>query len=275
MAQPPSGALVIPEHAWRAAPADLHCWDRAISDLWSRPRWVVVQGDGSETLDQTAREVLTRYQRLVPRTNPHSASLTFRRVLSGHRAMHDLARSPVRADYDHALDVWQWVLRLAPAAGLAVQLAALFHDVGRLVSEADRQGEPTAGEPLALEHAHAERGAKIALEVLAACGVTPSTCTEAARLIREHEGPSPAALDADLKLLADADALSFFSLNSAGFADGHGADPTRERMRYRLGRMSAAAIRRLADIRMREDVAQYLADVVRVEARVALERDGA
>src|SRR5688572_9551594 len=108
MAQPPSGALVIPERAWRAAPADFHCWDRAISELWSRPRWVVVQGDAAETLDQTAREVLTRYQRLVPRTNAHSASLTFHRILSGHRAMHDLAKSSVRADYDHALDVWQW-----------------------------------------------------------------------------------------------------------------------------------------------------------------------
>ena len=273
MAQPPSGALVIPERAWRAAPADFRCWDRAISELWSRPRWVVVQGDAAETLDQTAREVLTRYQRLVPRTNGHSASLTFHRVLSGHRAMHDLGKSPVRADYDHALDVWQWVLRLAPSAGLAVQLAALFHDVGRLLTEADRRGEPGVSEPRAIEHAHADQGAKIALEVLTACGVAPATCAEVARLIREHEQPNPCAPDADLMLLADADALSFFSLSSAGFADRHGADPTRERMRYRLARMSSAAIRRLADIRLREDVAQHLADVVRIEARAALEQD--
>jgi len=273
MAQPPSGALVIPERAWRAAPADFHCWDRAISELWSRPRWVVVQGDEADTLDQTAREVLTRYQRLVPRTNGHSASLTFHRVLSGHRAMHDLGKSPVRADYDHALDAWQWVLRLAPAAGLAVQLAALFHDVGRLVTEAESGGDPRAGKPHAIESTHAGPGAKIALEVLAACGVAPATCAEVARLIREHERPRPAALDSDLMLLADADALSFFSLSSSSFTDRHGADPTRERMRYRLGRMSSTAIRRLADIRLREDVARQLADVVRVEARAALERE--
>jgi hypothetical protein len=273
MAQPPSGALVIPERAWRAAPADFHCWDRAVSELWSRPRWVVVQGDAAETLDQTAREVLTRYQRLVPRTNAHSASLAFHRVLSGHRAMHDLGKSPVRADYDHALDAWQWVLRLAPGAGLGVQLAALFHDVGRLVIEAERGGEPGGSEQRAIESAHADQGAKIALEVLTACGVAPATCAEVARLIREHERQDPSASDADLMLLADADALSFFSLSSAGFADRHGANPTRDRMRHRLARMSSAAIRRLADIRLREDVARHLADVVRVEARAALERD--
>jgi uncharacterized protein DUF4202 len=274
MAQPPSGALIIPERAWRAAPVDFHCWDRAVSDLWSRPRWVVVQGEGAETLDQTAREVLTRYQRLVPRTNAHSDSLTFHRVLSGHRAMHDLSKSPVRADYDHALDAWQWVLRLAPGAGLAVQLAALFHDVGRLVVDVDRRAEAAAG-AASLANAHAEPGAKIALEVLAACGVAPGTCSDVARLIRQHEGPNPAMLDADLRLLADADALSFFSLNSSGFADGHGAVFVRDKMRYRLSRMSSAAIRRLADIRLREDVARCLADVVRAEARVALERDDA
>jgi hypothetical protein len=274
MAQPPSGALIIPERAWRAAPADFQCWDRAISELWSRPRWVVVQGDGAATLDQTAREVLTRYQRLVPRTNDHSASPTFHRVRSGHRAMHNLAKSPVRADYDHAVDVWQWVLRLAPTAGLAVQLAALFHDVGRLLSAAAR-GEPTAGEQGPLETPHAEQGAKIAQEVLAACGVAPGTCADVARLIREHERANPAVLEPDLDLLADADALSFFSLSSSGFADHHGAIPTRERMHYRLARMSSAAIRRLADIRLREDVARYLADVVRIEARAALRRDGA
>ena len=69
----------------------------------------------------------------------------------------DIVQDAVRRD--HALDVWQWVLRLSPSAGLAVQLAALFHDVGRLLSEVDRAAQPSAGEAPALELGYAEQGA--------------------------------------------------------------------------------------------------------------------
>lgn len=272
MALPPSGALVIPAGAWRASPADFPCWDRAISGLASRPRWVVVQGDDAGALDQTAREILTRYQRLVPRTNAHSGTRIFSRVLSGHRAMHDFTKPPVRAHYDHALDVWQWVLRLAPMAGLAVQLAALFHDVERLVYEADRRAEHAAVDYQAFKNAHAEQGSRMTVEVLRACGIEPGTCADVASLIREHARPDPPERRGDLELLADADALSFFSLSSSGFADYFGADHTRRKVRYSLGRMSSAAIRRLADIRLREDVSLYLAEAVRIEARETLLR---
>jgi hypothetical protein len=274
MDAPPSDALVISASAWRAASANFPGWDRAIGGL-SRPRWLVVQGDDAALLEQTAREILTRYQRLVPRTNRHSATATFRAVLSGHRAMHDLTKPLVKADYDHALDVWQWALRLSPMAGLAVQLAALFHDVERLISEADRRVEHTAADYQAFKNAHAEQGAKMAVEVLGACGVDRGTCAEVAALIREHELPHQLAQGGDRELLADADALSFFSLNSSGFADYYGQQHTRMKVRYSLGRMSSRAIRRLAGVRLREDIATHLEEVTRAEARAAIEQVGA
>jgi hypothetical protein len=272
MAAPPSDALVIPASAWRAASNNFTSWDRAIGGLSARPRWLVVQGDDVALLEQAAREILTRYQRLVPRTNRHSAPPTFHAVLSGHRAMHDLTKPLVKADYDHSLDVWQWALRLSPMAGLAVQLAALFHDVERLVSEPDRRVEHTAPDYQAFKNAHAEHGARMAAEVLGACGVDGGTCAEVAALIRKHELPHELARSGDLELLADADALSFFSLNSSGFADYYGPEHTRMKVRYSLGRMSSRAIRRLADVRLREDIASYLEDVVRAEARAAIEQ---
>ena len=272
MGAPPADALVIPETAWRRA-ASFQCWDEAVSGLVEEPRWLVVEADDARTLDQTAREVLTRYQRLVPRTNPASASDPFRKVLSGHRALHDLGLPLVKADYDHALDVWQWVLRLAPLATLAVQLAALFHDIERLVSEAERRVEHTAPDYQAFKDAHAAQGAKMAREVLGACGIDPSTCARVARLICEHERPHAAGRDADLALLADADSLSFFSLNSPGFVDYYGPDHARRKVRYSLGRMSSRAVRCLSGIRLREDVSRYLVETARAETRAAL--DGA
>lgn len=270
MALPIAEALVIQERSWRAAAADLHQWDRAMGALSQQPRWLVVQGDDeSHTLGDTAREILTRYQRLVPRTNWASAGPDFREVLSGHRALHDLSLPLVRAGYEHALDVWQWVLRSSPFAGLAVQLAALFHDVERLVSEAERRVEHPAAGYESFENARAEQGAELATQVLEGCAIPGSTVSEVARLIREHESRRPAH-GGDAGLLADADALSFLSLDSPGFADYHGAERTRKKVRRTLARMSSGAVRRLRGVRLREDVRLHIVEAAQAEMKETL-----
>jgi hypothetical protein len=265
MAEAPREALVIPERAWRS-PADLYAWDRVIGTLCDTPRWLVVRGeDGSTTLGDTAREIMTRYQRLVPRTNDVSSTPEFRRVLSAHQLLHDVSSPLVRADYDHALDVWQWALRLAPNAGLELQLAALFHDVERLVSEPERRVEHRARDCRAFENAGPEAGAKLACDVLDACGIDGDCVARVAALILAHERPRCGAPASDAALLADADALSFFSLNSPGFADHYGAEHTRKKVRFMLGRMSSGAVRRLASIRLRDDIRRELLEATRLE----------
>jgi hypothetical protein len=272
MAIPLDDALVIPERSWRAPPNDLYEWDRAVGALAEKPRWLVVQGeDESRTLGDTALEILTRYQRLVPRTNPASASDVFREVLARHRRLHDLSLPLVRADYEHALDVWQWVLRLVPFASLAVQLAALFHDVERLVTEAERRIEHLAPDYQAFKNAHAAEGARLAAQVLQASGVEAGTVAEVAHLIREHELSRP-TYGGDAGLLADADALSFFSLNSLGFADYYGPEHLQKKVRYSLARMSSGAVRRLAFVRLREDVRLQLLEAAQHEMCSTLEQ---
>jgi hypothetical protein len=267
----PGGALTISEHSWCDPAADLYEWDRAVGGLCAEPRWLVVQGEeGSRTLGETAREIVTRYQRLIPRTNVHSSTPVFARVLSGHHALHDQSLPLVRADYDHALDVWQWTLRLDPNAGLALQLAALFHDIERLTSEAERRVEHEASDYQAFKNAHAHRGAQLAAQVLAGCGVDRSTVEDVGRLVREHELPREMQRREDAGLLADADALSFFSLNSPGFSDYYGREHTLKKIRYSLGRMSSSAIQRLPGIRLRGDVARLLAEVAHAEAAATL-----
>jgi hypothetical protein len=265
--RPPSDALVIEEHAWRAPSADLYVWDRAFGAAVAAPRWLVVQGAGDgRTIGDTAYEILSRYQRFVPRTNASSATPLFRKVLEAHQAIHDLSLPLVRADYDHALDVWQWALRLLPGAGLELQLAALFHDIERLMSEPEQRIEHIAPDYQAFKNAHAEVGARMTARVLGACGVGGSTVGDVVRLITEHEFPHDSARGGPAEVLADADALSFFSLNSPGFADYYGPEHTRRKVSYTLGRMSAAGVRRLTGIRLRSDVAHLLAEVARTEA---------
>jgi hypothetical protein len=211
---------------------------------------------------RTAREILTRCQRWSGRRNEASRGALFERALAGHRKLHDLARPLVRADYNHALDTWQWVLRLAPEAGLALQLAALLHDAERLISEADVRVEHRAADYRAFKQEHAAGGAELAETVLARAGIGAAERRQAALLIAAHEEPptpgDPAA--PEISLLNDADALSFFSLNSVGYLDYFGPEPTRRKVAYTLRRLRPPARRHLAGIRLPPAVAAALAE---------------
>ena len=257
---------------WTSPDFDFHRLDArvdALAEEGAGPFEILLSDAGDEAV-RTAGEVLTRCQRWADRRNDASRGDLFARVLAAHRRLHDLAKPLVRADYDHALDTWQWVLRLAPDAGLAVQLAALLHDAERLTSEADARVEHRAADYRAFKNAHAARGAELAAAVLAEAGVGAEERRRAALLIAAHEEP-PAAGDpaaAGIALLNDADALSFFSLNSVGYLDYFGPEATRRKVAYTLRRLRPAARSRLAGIRLRPAVAA-MAAAAAAESRAA------
>lgn len=241
---------------WRRADFDLWTFDCSVDALAAEPFILSVAATTGD--EDVPLEVLNRCQRHVRRRNRHSQNATFSRVLRAHAALHDLDKPLVRADYNHALDVWQWTLRLDGDASCAVQTAALFHDVERLVSEADARVEHLAADYQQFKDAHARAGAVMADRVLAEAGVDASLRNEVAELIASHErrdgGPGVATLN-------DADALSFFCLNSPGYLDYFGPEQTRQKLAYTWNRMGAAARTRMRGIRLRPDVRALMEEV--------------
>jgi hypothetical protein len=260
----PEGDVVVDARDWRSVTCDLHAYDElAQHRLEHGARTLDVRAQ-PEAAPRAALEILTRYQRFVARRNEASATSGFARALERHRVAHDLTKPLVRADYDHALDVWQWTLRLEPDAPLSLQLAALFHDIERLSSEADARVEHRALDYVAYKQAHAKGGANATSALLLEAGVDAQTREAASWLVAHHENPRGAdpALANALACLNDADALSFFSLNSPGFVDYFGLDHARRKVRYTLARMSPRAHARLQRVRLRADVARILAEAV-------------
>jgi hypothetical protein len=258
---------------WESQFFNFYELDAALDGLAERTRgpFALRLAGEEERLPGFAREVLTRCQRWMDRRNVASRGPRFDRALAGHRALHDLAKPLVRADYNHALDVWQWTLRLAPQAGLAVQLAALFHDVERLASEADARSEHQAADYQAFKDAHARQGAEMADAALARAGVDAGTRRRVGRLIAGHERP-PAEGDPEaeeIALLNDADALSFLSLNSVGYLDYFGPEATRRKVAWTLRRLRPEARRHLARMRLRPLVAAAVAGELDALAEVA------
>jgi hypothetical protein len=161
----------------------------------------------------------------------------------------------VSADYDHARDTWRWVLRLHPEASAAVQIAALFHDVERLVSESDQRIEHHAPDYAKFKDAHAAAGARLTAAALVGLGAPPGLVGRVAELVATHERP---AGDEDKALLNEADALSFFSLNAPGFARYYGPAHTAKKVAYTLARLEPRGRQVLREIRHRADIARLI-----------------
>ncbi len=250
--------LRLDAREWRAQDFDPLDWDERVFGAAVRGRGELalhLTGAPREALAQMAREVLTRYQGLIGRRNAASSGPDFDALLARHRALHDLSKPLVVADYRHALDTWQWVLRLAPGADRALQLAALFHDVERLLSEPDARVEHHARDYPSFKDAHAARGADLAHTVLTDLGVDAATRERVRWLVERHERPGQ---DMDLARLNDADALSFFSLNASGFARGFPLEHTRRKVAYTLGRLRPSQRWRLAHLRLAPRVRHLL-----------------
>jgi hypothetical protein len=244
----------------RFDPTTLDCATRAMPE----PFALELVADGVNDVEHATVEVLTRCQSLLARRNAASSTPLFERVLAAHRALHDIDKPLVAADYYHALDTWQWLLRIDPTAGSAVQIAALFHDIERLHSESDERVEQHAADYQAFKDAHARGGAEILVHTLAELEAPLSVIQRAHELVARHERPGE---DRELALLNDADALSFFSLNTPGFLEYFGASHTRRKVVYTLRRLRPELRWRIGWIRMRRDVRAIVDDVIAGEGR--------
>ena len=241
-----TGGLVIDDFAWRGA-FDFRRFDEAVDH--ARPlRAVSVRGNDAAGV---ASEVMSRYQRLVVRRNAASANTLFDAALEAHASLFDTALPLVKAELEHALDTWQWILRIDPDAGLAVQLSALFHDIDRLESDPHDRIEHRAHR--ALDDVQAKKGGDRALAILRGIGFEE----EDALRVRDLVGGRVQA-DRDAALLDDADGLSFLSLMSPRYADYFGLAQTRRKVAYTLGRLGARARERVALFRLRPDVDRLL-----------------
>jgi hypothetical protein len=200
-------------------------------------------------------EVLNRCQRVIARRNRYSHGTQFDRTLRLHRDCHDLSKPLLIADYRHALDTWQWTMRLDGDASLPLQLAALFHDIERIVTEAELRIEHRAADYQAFKDQHARDGSNLAGRLLTYVNVDGAVIRRVSEMIARHEEK---LADEDVGTLIDADGLSFFSLNSNGYADYFGPEQTQRKIAWTWNRMRPAARRRLDTLRLRSDVAAML-----------------
>lgn len=142
-----------------------------------------------------------------------------------------------------------WLLELAPAAGEALRIAALAHDIERAFREDKVYARMFTSarafrDPAFLTY-HQERSAKIIAAHLAAIAAPPALRDKVFYFVSRHEiGGDPEA-----DLLRDADSLSFFEVNTDLFVtvkvEEAGPQAVREKFDWMFSRITVPKAREL------------------------------
>lgn len=170
-----------------------------------------------------------------------------------------IAGSKIPEDPGHSENTLEWILKLNPKAGQALQLTALAHDIDRAV-ETQKVRRSDYNDYDAFKAAHARNGAKILRVILKECGVDKSITEEACRLVTLHEVGG----DPDADLLKDADAISYFEFNLPLYYGREGWEETKRRSIWGYRRLSNTSKKIVQRITYKDEkLTQLLKDAIK------------
>jgi len=135
-----------------------------------------------------------------------------------------VAQSKVPEDPLHAKNTLEWLLKLKPDADIALQIAALGHDVERAIEERKIKRENFSDYD-EFKRAHASNSAQILKEIMIECGADEELMNDVVDLVKKHEWGG----DERANLVMYADTLSFFEINLPFYFKRNGLEETRRR----------------------------------------------
>ena len=135
-----------------------------------------------------------------------------------------IARSRVPEDPLHARNTLEWLLKLKSDADVALQIAALGHDIERAMEERKVRRE-NFSDYEEFKKAHALNSARILKEIMEECGADEDLINDVVDLVKKHEWGEDERAD----LLMIADTLSFFEVNLPLYFQRNSLEETRRR----------------------------------------------
>ncbi|OQX92241.1 MAG: hypothetical protein B6D58_04015 [candidate division Zixibacteria bacterium 4484_95] len=171
-----------------------------------------------------------------------------------------LKKSPIPEDYEHALNVLKWVENLKPDSDIALQVAALGHDIERAlpVEKVKRVDFASYDD---FKRAHSENSARIMQKLLSEYPIPRNIIEKVVYLITYHEIGKDG--DLDLNILKDADSLSFFEVNLPHYFNREGLRETYSRMLWGYRRLSEGAKVYLKNFHYNKDILNRFLKIVR------------
>lgn len=179
----------------------------------------------------------------------------------------------VDGEKEHAKTVLSWVEKLTDNPSVALKVAALFHDIDRLVTPGvggGFKGERTGKEYQEHKKAHAKRSADYVCPRLLEHGVDPQLVERIRFLISNHDdtGTEVDGLgDEELDILVAADSFAFFTSIAPKLHQEEGEERLKDKIRFMIDKMPAFAKELLASHRVENDIFNRLKDEVIAEQK--------
>ncbi len=150
-----------------------------------------------------------------------------------------LKKSPLVFEITHANLTLKWLLKLKPNADIALQIAALSHDIERAVTGITEKDLKDYSKISEFKKKHSIRSAEIILGLLERHGFSEAITKKVFLLVKDHEfGNSK-----ESKILMEADSLAYFDYNIPGYLKRNGKERTKEKIRFMYNRLSKKARR--------------------------------
>ncbi|MFQ5769391.1 MAG: DUF4202 family protein [bacterium] len=147
-----------------------------------------------------------------------------------------ISKSEIPEDSEHSKNTRAWVLRLKPEADIALQIAALGHDIERSIKELKIKRENYV-DYNKFKMAHARNSAKVLDDLLSKYDLTEIIRYKVSNLVTHHEfGGNPEA-----NILKDADSISYFDVNLPFYFQRNSRRETEFRMIWGYQRLSDGA----------------------------------
>ncbi len=147
-----------------------------------------------------------------------------------------ISKSQVPEDSIHSKNTREWVLKLKPEADMALQIAALGHDIERSVEERKIKRENFTDYD-EFKKAHSQNSATILQEILLKYDVNQDFIDKVVNLVLLHEFGGK--LEANI--LKYADSISFFDVNLPFYFQRNSERETAFRMKWGNKRLSKVA----------------------------------
>jgi hypothetical protein len=146
-----------------------------------------------------------------------------------------LKNSDLDLEAEHGENTLHWVLKLEPKASLALQIAALGHDIER--SRISRYKSSDFDDHAEYKRQHSIKGAEMMRDLLEDFSIDTDVINQVVELITLHEVGGTEEAD----LIKDADSISFFDNNLEFYIGYKGIDAAKKQIEYKYQRASKRA----------------------------------
>ncbi len=181
-------------------------------------------------------------------------------VCDKNRYRDDEIMQGIEGEMEHAETVFEWVKKLLKNSSFELQIAALFHDIDRVVTPGvggGFKGDRKSKEYEQHKKAHAKRSAEYIIPLLKTNGIDARVLKRVKFLILHHDDTGKEVesfKDIDLNTLVAADSLAFFTSIAPKLYKAEGEERLRDKVSFMIEKMPSFARNLLASQRLENPI---------------------